>query len=171
MPLFDAVQSLALSIEASAFSTALRESTYWFPALVFVHVCGLLIAAGAIVFWDLRLLGIGLRSVPVSRLAAALLPWTWSGFAVMFLSGSLLVCMEAGRLFENTPFRVKAALLILAFVNMLIFHRTVYRGVGEWDVLEKAPLRARIAGAVSLILWFGLLAAGRAIGYTIDYGA
>lgn len=162
---------IAQAIEESHLGTALRESTYWFPTLLFFHVCGLLIAAGTVMFWDLRLLGIGLRRVPVSRMGAALLPWTWAGFSVMLVSGSLLFCMEAGRLYENTPARIKAALLILAFVNMLTFHRTVYRDVSAWDQTTPAPLRARVAGAASLMIWLGLLAAGRAIGYTLDYGA
>ena len=89
---------LANAVEASALGTALRHSAYWFPFLILVHVLGLLVAAGTIVFWDLRLLGIGLRRAPVSQVGKSLLPWTWAGFATMFISGSLLVIIEAGRL-------------------------------------------------------------------------
>jgi hypothetical protein len=133
-------------------------------------LCGLLITAGTVFLWDLRLLGVGLRSTPVSRVGQALLPWTWSGFCIMLLTGSAMVCMEAGRLYPNTAFRVKLALLILAGVNMLTFHATVYRSVGRWDRDAVVPTRARVAGAISLVLWFALLTAGRAIGYTINYG-
>ena len=87
----------------------------------------------------------------------------------MLLTGSALVCVEAGRLYLNTAFRLKLALLILAFVNMLTFHLTIYRGVAHWDRNAVVPVRARVAGAISLALWFSLLTAGRAIGYTIDY--
>jgi hypothetical protein len=161
---------IAQAVEASPFGTALRESRYGFPGLIFVHLCGLLITVGTVLLWDLRLLGVGLRSTPVSRVGKALLPWTWTGFCVMLLTGSAMVCMEAGRLYPNTAFRVKLALLILAGVNMLTFHATVYRSVGEWDRDAVVPARARVAGAISLLLWFGLLTAGRAIGYTINYG-
>jgi hypothetical protein len=152
-------------------SQAMRESNYWFPALNFVHLCGLLAAAGTIVFWDLRLLGVGLRRAPVSQVGKSLLPWAWSGFAVMFLSGSLLVAMEAGRLYFNIFFRFKVALLILAGLNVLLFHFTVHRKVDAWDLSPRAPLQARLAGGLSLLLWFGILAMGRAIGYSLDYGA
>jgi hypothetical protein len=47
----------------------------------------------------------------------------------------------------------------------------VYRKVTEWDTAPVTPLRARIAGGLSLVLWFSILAAGRAIGYTLDYAA
>jgi len=167
MPLHD----WANALEASQFATAMRESINWFPALILTHVCGLLIAAGTIVFWDLRLLGFGLRSVPVSRLAEALLPWTWGGFTIMLMSGSLLLSMEAGRLYENIFFRMKVAMLILAGLNVLSFHLSVFRRVKTWDLDPVAPLRARIAGGFSIFLWFSIMAAGRAIGYTLNYAA
>jgi hypothetical protein len=160
---------IAQAIEASHIGTAMRESLWWFPALNLVHLIGLTIAAGTIVFWDLRLLGVGLRHAPVSRVGASLLPWTWAGFTIMFISGALLVCMEAGRLYTNIFFRMKVLFLILAGLNVLVFHLTVYRSVPSWDQARVTPLRARIAGGLSLLLWFGILACGRAIGYSIDY--
>jgi hypothetical protein len=53
---------------------------------------------------------------------------------------------------------------------VLVFHLTVYRSVSAWDRAPVTPLRARMAGALSLALWLGLIAAGRAIGYSLDYG-
>ncbi len=161
--------ALAKAVEDSAFSTAMRESLYWFPGLILVHTLSLLIAAGTVMFWDLRLLGIGLRSAPVSQVGDSLLRWTWGGFAVMFLSGSLLVAMEAGRLYNNLFFRMKVLFLLLAGLNVLIFHLTVFRRVDEWDTETVAPLQARIAGGLSLLLWLSILVCGRAIGYTLSY--
>ena len=114
-------------------SDRLRESLFWFPALNVVHLMGLTIAGGTIVFWDLRLLGVGLRRAPVSQVGASLLPWTWAGFAIMFVSGSMLVTIEAGRLYSNIFFRMKILFLILAGLNVLVFHRTVSRSVPAWD--------------------------------------
>jgi len=161
---------IAQAIEASSVGTALRESRYGFPGLIFVHLCGLLVTAGTVMLWDLRLLGVGLRSTPVSRVGRALLPWTWTGFGIMLLTGLAMVCIEAGRLYGNTAFRFKLALLILAGINMLTFHATIYRSVDRWEKDAVLPMQARAAGAISLLLWIGLLSAGRAIGYTINYG-
>ena len=165
------LRDLAQALEASRLSFAMRQTNYCFPLLNLVHLLGLLVAAGTIVFWDLRLLGVGLREVPVSQVGKSLLPWTWRGFGVMVLSGAFLVVMEAGRLYDDIFFRFKVAFLILAGLNVLIFHFTVYRRVASWDLSPTAPLQARIAGGLSLALWFGILAAGRAIGYSLDYSA
>ena len=64
------------------------------------------------------MLGVGLKRTPVS-VAARLLPWTWGGFSVMFITGFLLICSEATRLYYNTAFRVKVVCLILAGLNVL----------------------------------------------------
>jgi hypothetical protein len=161
---------IAQGVEHSQIGTAIRESMWAFPILNLVHLLGLMVAAGTIVYWDLRLLGLGLRRSAVSEVGRQLLPWTWSGFSVMFISGGLLAWCEAGRLYSNVFFRVKMLFLLLAGLNVLIFHLTVYRSVAAWDRAAVTPLRARIAGGLSLALWFGLIAAGRAIGYSLDYG-
>ncbi len=161
---------IAQAVEASPLGTALRESRYGFPSLIIVHLSGLLVTVGTVSLWDLRLLGVSLRATPVSRVGKALLPWTWAGFSVMVLSGAALVSMEASRLYPNTAFRMKLVLLVLAGINMLTFHWTIYRGVAGWDQDAAAPLRARVAGAISLAVWLGLITAGRTIGYTINYG-
>ena len=71
MSLFEVAQA----VEASPIATAMRVSNYWFPLLNLVHLSGLLVAAGTVVFWDLRLLGRGVRSAPVSDVGKSLLPW------------------------------------------------------------------------------------------------
>jgi hypothetical protein len=161
---------IAQGIEHSHVGTAIRESMWAFPVLNLMHLLGLTVAASTIVYWDLRLLGLGLLRSTVSELGTQLLPWTWGGFSVMFVSGVLLAWSEAGRLYTNSFFRMKMLFLVLAGLNVLIFHLTVYRNVSAWGHAPVTPLRARIAGVLSLALWFGLIAAGRAIGYSLDYG-
>jgi hypothetical protein len=56
-------------------------------------------------------------------------------------------------------------LIFLAGVHALIFHWTVYRGVATWDDSEVSPVGAKVAGFVSILLWVGVVAAGRFIGF------
>lgn len=160
--------ALAHALQQSRAGTAIRESSWMFAILIVVHVLALMVAGGSICYFDLRLLGLGLKRTPVSEAAARLLPWTWGGFAVMFATGALLVWSEAEKLYGNIFFRMKVAFLLAAGLNVLIFHTTVFRRVAAWDSDLVTPLQARAAGALSLSLWFGILAAGRAIGYSIN---
>ena len=152
-------------IENTPLGTGIREGLWWFPLLNLAHLLAMAVSAGTIAFVDLRLLGLGMKRVPVSQVAGQLLPWTWAGFVVLFVSGSLLIVSEAVLLYGNWAFRVKVVLLLAAGLNVLIFHRTVYRNVAVWDQAAVTPLRARIAGGVSLACWVGLIAAGRTIPY------
>lgn len=152
-------------LEATRIGTAVRESIWWFPLLNLAHMFGMMVAAGTIAFLDLRLIGSGFKRARVSEIARQLLPYTWAGFAVLFVSGSVLILSEATTLYENIFFRIKAMLLVAAGLNVLLFHTTIYRSVTAWDLEPVTPLRARVAGWVSLTCWFGLIAAGRGIGY------
>ena len=53
----------------------------------------------------------------------------------------------------------------MAGLNALLFHYGIYRGVGAWDTAALTPVRARLAGAVSIVCWICVIAAGRAVGY------
>lgn len=152
-------------LENTPLGVGVRESIWWFPLLNMFHLLAMAVAAGTIVWVDLRLLGLGLKRAPVSQVAGQLLPWTWGGFVVLFVTGSLLIASEAVMLYDNAAFRIKVLLLLLAGLNVLIFHTTIYRSVATWDLALETPTRARIAGFVSLTCWLGLIAAGRVIPY------
>ena len=130
-----------------------------------VHVVGLAAFAGTAALLDLRLAGMALQQVPVSRLVSRLGPVTSAGFAVVAASGALLFFSNPVDYYGNVFFRIKIGLLVLAGANAWIFHHRVYRSVADWDSAPIPPRRARVAGALSLALWAALILAGRFIYY------
>jgi hypothetical protein len=144
-------------LQQTPISVSIRESTWVFPILDAVHCTGIILVAGTIVIVDLRLLGFGMRRAPVSSLIAQVLPWTLSGFAFMFITGSLLAWAEPIKLYHSVFFRWKLLFLVLAGLNALFFHYAAL-----------TPARARLAGAVSIVCWISVIAAGRAIGYELS---
>ena len=152
-------------LEDGAVGTAIRESVWGFSILVLIHVLALGLSAGTIAAVDLRLLGRGMRSEPVSAVLGQVLPWTWTGFAIMAVSGGLVFVSEAERCYTSVSFRIKMALMLLAGLNALVFHLTIYRRVAAWDRDPVTPLRAKFAGLSSLVLWLGVITAGRFVGY------
>jgi hypothetical protein len=162
MPL---LQHVCQMLYESHIGTAIRESDYAFSIIESVHVLGITLLVGTIALLDLRMLGLVLRPIPITRIARAVFPITWSGFAVMFTSGFLLFWAEAAKNYWNPAFRIKLILLALVGINPLIFHTTIYRRVHEWESLAVSPWRARTAAIASLTLWSGVIIAGRAIAY------
>ena len=157
--------SICESIDSTAFSTGIRESVWLFPILETIHLLGIAVSAGTILFVDLRLLGLCMKRERLSDVLEQLQPWTLGAFLAMGITGSLLFVSEAVRCYHSPFFRAKAAMLILAGANALLFHWKVYPGVADWDGMLRVPGRARLAGGISLTLWIGIIAMGRAIAY------
>lgn len=144
-------------LQYTPISVSIRESIWVFPILDAVHCAGIFLVAGTIVIVDLRLLGFGMRRESVSSVIAQVLPWTVFGFAFMAVTGSLLAWAEPVKLYHSVSFRWKLLFLVLAGCNALLYHYT-----------SLTPARARLAGAVSIVCWIGVIAAGRAIGYELS---
>jgi hypothetical protein len=152
-------------LAATPWSVALHESLYMYPLLESVHVLTLTLFVGLAVMLDLRLLGITMKTVPVSDFSARVLPWTKAGFAVMVTTGLLLFYAIPVRNYQNIFFRVKVVMLLLAGLNVWIFHSGVEKRVSEWDLAQVPPRAARVAAVVSLVLWASIVVAGRMIAY------
>jgi hypothetical protein len=152
-------------LEQTWVGGGIRQSLWLFPAIETLHLLGMAALVGTITVYDLRLLGWMLRRQRVSDLTRRLLPWAWAGFAVQVVTGALLFSSEAVKVYGNPAFRVKMVLICLAGAHALIYHWTVYRNVATWDDSEALPAGAKIAGFFSILLWVGIVAAGRFIGF------
>jgi hypothetical protein len=161
--------SLCQWVDSTRLSAIVRQSNWLFSTLDTVHTLGIVLVAGTIMLVDFRLLGLGLRSVPVAQLVARIVPATLGGFGLMVVTGGLLFSSEAVKMYHSPAFRIKMLLLALAGLNALIFHLTIYRDVAHWDPASAVPARARLAGLLSLVFWIAIIAAGRAIAYAPGY--
>ena len=152
-------------MERTPLGEEVRQSLWIFPLVETAHLFGIVVLVGATSTLDLRLLGLAMKREPVSKLSRQMLIWTWSAFIVMVTTGFVMFASEAVRCWENTAFRYKMAMLLLAGVNAVIFHTTAYRRLANWDTTAHTPIGAKIAGVFSVLLWFGIVAAGRWIAF------
>ena len=152
-------------LASTAASIALHESLYMYPLVESAHVWTLAVFVGLAAVLDLRLLGLALRPVPVTELVQRLTPWLVGGFAVMIVSGSMLFYAVPVRTYQSVWFRAKMVFLILAGLNVWLFHAGVYRRAASWDLAAAIPGQAKLAGAISLVLWASITLSGRFIAY------
>ena len=68
-------------LDNTPWSVAMRHSNWAFPVLDVIHTLGIVLVAGTIMLVDFRLLGLGLRAVPIPALVARIVPATLGGFA------------------------------------------------------------------------------------------
>lgn len=159
------LQALLQPLEASAVAAQIRESAAVFPALESVHVIGIALVFGTIAVVDLRLLGIASHRRSALRLIEELLPYTWVAFAACLITGLLMFVSNATTYAQNSVFWWKMGVLLLAGLNMGIFHLGAYRRIDEWDTALPPPGPARLAGFSSLTLWVSVICLGRWIGF------
>jgi hypothetical protein len=155
-------------LENTRIASAIGENEILFPWIESVHVLAIVLVVGTISIVDLRLLGLASRDLAVRRVMPEVIPYTWGAFAVAALTGSLLFSSDAVHYAHNRLFQGKLVLLALAGLNMAVFHLVGIRDIERWDAAKAAtPVVAKVAGAVSLALWIGVVAFGRGIGFTM----
>jgi Family of unknown function (DUF6644) len=154
-------------LQNTPVGAGIRESAYVYPFIEGSHVMGLALSVGTVMWFDLRLLGVAMRRDKVTDVFEQLRPWMALGFTIMFVTGALLFASRAVDAYESLYFRIKLGLLALGAMNVVLFHTTIDRQRGEWDADAAPPAGARLAGALSLVLWFGIIAAGRIMAYNL----
>jgi hypothetical protein len=153
------------SIEASAVGEWMRSNLLAMPWVNAAHVLCVTLVFGTVLVVDLRLLGLLDRGRAVTGISREMLRLTWTAFAGAALSGLLFFSANATTYWFNTAFRFKMLAIMLAGVNMLVFQTVTFRSVASWD-RGSPPRAARVAGALSILIWVSVIVLGRVIGFT-----
>jgi hypothetical protein len=154
-------------LKETSFSQALRESDLAFPAIECVHVAAICLVVGTIAVADLRLLGVASKGRPVEAVVKSVTPVTWSAFALAAATGLLLFTARPVVYGHNPFFLTKMALIVLAGLNMALFHLLIDRRPDAPLLGGRGPRLGQISGLLSLILWTLVVACGRWIGFSI----
>ncbi len=134
------------------------KQSWLFPAIQSIHIIGLTLLAGTICLVDLRLLGVSMGRHATDRLVSLLAPWTSAGLIIVLTTGPVLFGADLARYVKNPAFVVKMMLLATALGAHFTLHR---RAVMDDGINQSAWQKP--AALLSLILWSGVVLAGRAI--------
>lgn len=137
----------------------LNSSELIFPALECFHIVGFAILVGTVGIVDLRLLGVGMNRQKTAELAQDVAPWTLVGLALILLSGPLMFSSDPDMYYLNPSFQVK----MVCFGLALLYHYTIRRRVA---LRGGTGGLAKVAGAVSLLLWISVIFGGIFIAFT-----
>jgi hypothetical protein len=154
-------------LETTWVAALVRESLWGFPIVVAIHIMGIMLSVGTLVWFDLRLLGVSMLANRVSLMYRRLMPWMFTGFAMMFISGGMLLAGYATSAYSNLYFRIKVIAMLLAGLNAIAYHFMTERRIAQWDADESPPPGARFAGLISICVWATVIIAGRMMSYTL----
>jgi hypothetical protein len=137
-------------------AAAIRESAWAFPLLEIVHIAAFAAMIGTVLTVEMRTLGLQ-KAIPLPELGRLGLKIALTAFAVIVISGSLLLLSDLQGYLVNRAFLVKLGLITLAAINMIVFH--LRKSLARPDAI------ARAQAVLSLSLWLGVISAGRLIAY------
>ncbi len=142
-------------------------ATWWFPLLESIHVLSITFLIGAIMMVDFRLLGWTASIYRLNVITRELTPWAWAALVPAVITGAGLFISRPAAYAANPAFQIKMGLLIIAGVNVFIFHRLLQNpaAIPDGPDGEKPALSVQCAGALSLLLWLGVILTGRWVGH------
>jgi hypothetical protein len=153
----------------SALSEWMRTSLKAVAIINALHVMSIVTVFGTIFLVDLRLLGIPNVKRSFMRMHDEILRFTWGAFGISAVTGVLLFMVNAVTYHRNTAFWLKMATIVLAGINMMVFELVTAKSAPSWDKGVTPVPAARLAGALSIILWLAVIVFGRWIGFTKGY--
>lgn len=148
-------------LETTPLSQTLQTEDWIVPAVQTLHILSIGLVLAAVLMLNLRLLNLACRDQPVTRIAARFLPVVWWTLPVLLVTGLLMIAAEPARSLENSAFQLKMVLL-LSIVTLTF---TVQRRIdtNRWSSSSRLWLTG--FPLLSLLLWVGIVFAGRWIAY------
>jgi hypothetical protein len=150
-------------LSATSFSQRIQITTWAIPGIQTVHIIALAILFAAALVFSLRIAGRGLASEPLPLLAARFTRAIWYLLGILLISGTLLVIAEPGRTITNPMFYTKMAMLAVVIAVTLWLSAVARRQ------FERPSAVHVIMAGLSMLLWVGIMFAGRLIAYIEAY--
>ena len=159
MTLDSALQVVEVTLRTSPVGAWVRHSVWAWPVLESLHFMGMSVLIGTIGLFDLRLLGFA-RGVPYAALHR-LIPIGIGAYALNMVTGFCFLSGTPDQYLWNPAFRFKVTFMAVAGLNVLFFYSRVFQRLQRLAPDSPPPFGARVAGAVSLTMWIGVMSAGR----------
>jgi hypothetical protein len=153
-------------LAATEVSHTIQTTTWIIPTIQTIHILCVAAVFSSAILVDLRIWRLLERDVPLPEIARRFLPTIWPVLIVLLLTGSLLIVGEPRRSLLNSTFYLKMALLVLAIVLTVVLQRAITSSPDSWDKDLTRRVIARSAATLSILVWCGILFAGRWIAYT-----
>jgi hypothetical protein len=153
-------------LAATSLSHTIQTTGWVIPTLQTIHILSVAVVFSSAVLVDLRLWRLLNRDVPLPEITRRFLPTIWPVLVVLLITGGLLIIGEPRRSLLNATFYIKMALLAVAIVLTAWLQWSVSSSPNVWDRDRGRRMAGQLAASVSILVWCGILFAGRWIAYT-----
>ena len=148
---------------STGLSHVIQTVSWIIPTLQTIHILCVAIVFSSAVLVNLRIFRLFERDEPLGAIARRFLPPIWPVLLVLLATGSLLIIGEPRRSLVNITFYLKMSLLLIAILLTAVLQRTA---LASPDFFQTRQAAGRALATVSMLVWCGILFAGRWIAYT-----
>jgi hypothetical protein len=151
-------------LEHTEPSQFIQSAGWVVPSVQTVHILAISAVAGSALILNLRLLGLLSTGQSLQTVAKRFTPVIWWSLPVLLVTGTVLTIGEPGRELLNPVFRIKMVLILTAMALLAFFQTRLARDPGRYEGARGRGAALSIA-VPSLLLWTGIIVAGRLIAY------
>jgi len=153
-------------LDQTTMSQIIQIKSWIIPTVQTVHILAIAVVATSALMVDLRVIGVIGRDQSPARIGRRFLPFVWWSLLVLLLTGAIMIIGEPARALKNGVFQLKIGLILVA----IILTATLQASLTKKATFGEPPERARGApfaiAIASIVLWAGIICAGRWIAYT-----
>jgi uncharacterized membrane protein len=160
------LSELSKWLAATPLSHTIQAAAWIIPTLQTIHILSVAVVFSSAILVDLRMWRLLGRDEPLPDVARRFLPAIWPVLLILLITGSLLIIGEPRRSLLNSTFYLKMALLAVAILLTAGLQRSISLSPNFWDRDRTRRIAGQFAATVSILVWCGILFAGRWIAYT-----
>lgn len=159
------IDALCWWLEHTALSQTIQSVDWIVPTVQTIHILAIALVAASALMIDLRLIGAFSADRPLKEVATRFLPFVWWPLLVLLATGAIMITGEPARSLKNPAFAVKMALLLTALTVTLVFQYKLRRDPDFGAPAGNRRVAATSIATLSMVLWAGIIFAGRWIAY------
>ena len=152
-------------LEQTPLSQTIQATDWIVPTVQTVHILAIAVVAGSALMIDLRLIGMFGADQPLKNVSSRFLPFVWWPLLILLATGAIMIIGEPSRSLKNPAFQLKMSLLVAAVFITGLFQFLLRHDPAFGEPGSKRRRAAATIAVLSLLLWSGIIFAGRWIAY------
>lgn len=153
-------------LSATLVSRTIQTAGWIIPTLQTIHILAIAVLFSSAIVVDLRIWRLFDRELPLKAVTQRFFPVIWPVLLVLLTTGALLIVGEPRRSLLNSTFYLKMALLAAAVLLTAGLQWSLSIDPNFWDKNQNRLMAGRFAATISILIWSGIIFAGRWIAYT-----
>jgi uncharacterized membrane protein SirB2 len=160
-----ALNTICTWLEQTSLSQAIQATSWIVPAVQTVHILAIAVVASSVLVINLRLIGAFGADQPLKDVASRFLPFVWWPLLILLATGAIMIAGEPPRSLKNPAFQLKMALLVAALIVTGLLQFLLRRDPALGEAASGRRGAAVTIAILSMLLWSGIIFAGRWIAY------